>query len=47
MSQSNTLTDLKITMKKHPDSLKLEGSLKELLENSLPLNQSLVLYEGL
>lgn len=47
MSQSNTLTDLKITMKKHPDSLKLEGSLKELLDNNLPLNQSLVLYDGL
>lgn len=47
MAEQNTLVDLKVTMKKHPDSLKLEGSLKELLEKSLPLTEPLVLYNGL
>ena len=37
---------LKITMKKHPDSLKLEGSLKEILQNKLPLKEPLIIYEG-
>lgn len=46
MSERNTLVDLKITMKKHPESLKLEGSLKELLEKSMPLHQALILYNG-
>ena len=46
MSDKNTLKGLKITMKKHPDSLKLEGSLKSLLESKLPLESSLVIYEG-
>ncbi len=46
MSDKNSLKGLKITMKKHPSSLKLEGSLKEMLENSHPLQESLVLYDG-
>lgn len=46
MAEQNTLVDLKVTMKKHPDSLKLEGSLKELLEKSLPLTEPLILYNG-
>lgn len=47
MSDKNTLKGLKITMKKHPDSLKLEGSLKELLDSKLPLGNPLVVYEGI
>ncbi len=47
MSDKNSLKGLKITMKKHPDSLKLEGSLKELLENNKKLNKELTLYEGI
>ena len=47
MAEQNTLVDLKVTMKKHPDSLKLEGSLKELLEKSLPLTEPLILYNGM
>ena len=46
MSDKDTLKGLKITMKKHPDSLKLEGSLKELLDSKLPLNEALIVYEG-
>lgn len=46
MSEKNTLKSLKITMKKHPDSLKLEGSLKEILQNKLPLKEPLKIYEG-
>ncbi len=46
MSDRNTLLGLKVTMKKHPDSLKLESPLKEKLEQSLPLNEPLILYEG-
>ncbi len=46
MAKKNSLTGLKVTMKKHPDSLKLEGSLKDKLEKSLPLSNELVLYEG-
>jgi aspartate dehydrogenase len=47
MANKNTLTGLKVTMKKHPDSLKLEGSLKEKLDAALPLTQELILYKGL
>jgi hypothetical protein len=47
MSEKNTLKSLKITMKKHPDSLKLEGSLKEILQNKLPLKEPLIIYEGI
>ena len=46
MSDKNTLKDLKITMKKHPDSLKLEGSLKQQLDSKLPLNDELIIYDG-
>lgn len=46
MSNKNTLKGLKITMKKHPDSLKLEGFLKNFLDSKLPLESSLVIYEG-
>lgn len=46
MSDKSTLKGLKITMKKHPVSLKLEGSLKNLLDSKLPLETSLVIYEG-
>ena len=47
MSNKNTLKGLKITMKKHPDSLKLEGFLKNFLDSKLPLESSLVIYEGI
>lgn len=47
MSERSTLVDLKVTMKKHPDSLKLEGSLKDLLEKSVPLSEPCILYNGL
>ncbi len=47
MSDKNSLKGLKITMKKHPSSLKLEGSLKEMLENNHPLQESLILYDGI
>jgi aspartate dehydrogenase len=47
MSDKSTLKGLKITMKKHPVSLKLEGSLKNLLDSKLPLETSLVIYEGI
>lgn len=46
MSDKNTLKGLKITMKKHPDSLKLEGSLKQQLDSKLPLNDELIIYDG-
>jgi hypothetical protein len=45
MSDRNTLLGLKITMKKHPESLKLEGYLKEKLEkNDIDY---LILYDGI
>lgn len=47
MAEKNTLTGLRVTMKKHPESLKLEGSLKQKLEESFPLNQALTLYDGM
>ena len=46
MAVKNTLKGLKITMKKHPSSLKLESVLKEKLEKSQPLDKELVLYDG-
>ena len=46
MSDRNTLTGLKVTMKKHPDSLKLEGCLNEELEKSRNSNKPTVLYDG-
>lgn len=46
MADRNTLKGLKVTMKKHPTSLKLEGSLKEKLENYNDSENPLVLYEG-
>ena len=46
MADSGSLKGLKVTMKKHPDSLKLENELKEKLEKSLPLTNELVIYEG-
>ena len=46
MAQKQSLKGLKITMKKHPSSLKLEGSLKEMLANAHPLEKELVLYNG-
>ena len=45
MSNKNTLKGLRVTMKKHPKSLILNGTLKEKLENS-PLSEALILYEG-
>lgn len=45
MAVKNTLKGLKITMKKHPSSLKLESVLKEKLEKSQPLDKELVLYD--
>lgn len=46
MADKNSLKGLKVTMKKHPSSLKLEGSLKEMLEKNHPLKEALVLYDG-
>jgi aspartate dehydrogenase len=46
MADRGTLKGLKVTMKKHPDSLKLDGSLRELLHKSIPLSSALVLYNG-
>jgi len=46
MSDKNSLKGLKVTMKKHPSSLKLEGSLKEMMEKSQPLDKELILYDG-
>ena len=46
MADAGSLKGLRVTMRKHPDSLKLENELKEKLEKSLPLNDELVVYEG-
>jgi predicted dinucleotide-utilizing enzyme len=46
MANKGSLQGLKVTMKKHPDSLKVEGSLKVKLDKALPLTSELVLYEG-
>jgi hypothetical protein len=46
MADRNTLTGLSVTMKKHPDSLKLENPLKDKLEKSCPLKEELILYDG-
>lgn len=46
MATQKTLKGLKITMKKHQTSLKLEGELKEKLENKKIWDSDLILYEG-
>ena len=46
MAAKNSLTGLKVTMRKHPDSLKVEGELKQKLEKVLPLSEAFTLYEG-
>lgn len=46
MANKGSLKGLKVTMKKHPSSLKLSGSLKEFLDQCAPLQKELVLYEG-
>ena len=46
MANKGSLKGLKVTMKKHPSSLKLEGSLREILEKSVPLEKELILYDG-
>lgn len=46
MADQNTLTGLKVTMKKHHTSLKLEGELKNKLDNKKIWDSALVLYEG-
>lgn len=50
MSNKNTLKGLRVTMKKHPKSLILNGSLKEKLDDYCKTfcNESdpLILYEG-
>ena len=46
MADCGSLKGLSVSMKKHPDSLKVEGKLKEKLESSLPLQSELVLYQG-
>ena len=43
MADRGTLTKLKVTMKKHPDSFKLNGVLKE--KNSLVTDKCTILYE--
>jgi hypothetical protein len=45
MDERKTLKSLKITMKKHPESLKLEGKLKDDL-NKIAFSDSIILYEG-
>ena len=46
MAVKKSLQGLKVTMKKHHTSLKLEGSLKEKLENNKKWDSALILYEG-
>ncbi len=45
MDERKTLKGLKITMKKHHESLKLEGKLNEKLKQSQSTDNS-ILYEG-
>ncbi len=47
MDEKKTLKGLKITMKKHPESLKLEGSLKDLLDGTKFFSDSIILYDGI
>ena len=47
MADKNTLKGLHISMKKHPSSLKLEGILKEKLENMKDSDKPNVLYDGI
>lgn len=46
MANRGTLHSLCITMKKHPDSLKLEGELAEKLEKAKKEEGEVVLYDG-
>jgi len=46
MAQRGTLTGLSVTMKFHPSSLKLVGSLKEKLDSINHLEGEQILYEG-
>ena len=46
MSTKNTLKGLKITMKKHPHSLVLNGCLKEKLDTHVFTSEPFTLYEG-
>ena len=46
MSNKNSLKGLKITMKKHPKSLQLNGSLKDKLNEHTSSTVPIVLYEG-
>ena len=46
MSDRKTLKALKVTMSKHPDSLKLGGELDEMLKAHVGKIEPLVLYDG-
>jgi hypothetical protein len=45
MDERKTLKAMKITMRKHPESLKLEESLKEVL-NKMDYSDNIILYDG-
>ena len=46
MSEKNTLKGLRVTMKKHPTSLKLEEPLKSKLDSHTDPVNPLILYDG-
>ena len=47
MSEKNTLKGLRVTMKKHPTSLKLEEPLKSKLDAYNDPDNPLILYDGI
>ena len=47
MAQRGTLLGLKVTMKKHPESLKLVGVLAEKLKTVADKEGEQILYEGI
>jgi hypothetical protein len=50
MADLNTLIGLSVSMKKHPDSLKLESPLKEILDSYITNKNDknpCILYEGM
>ncbi len=46
MDERKTLKGLKVTMKKHPESLKLEGKLKDFLDTT-EYSDSIIIYDGI
>ena len=47
MASKNALKGLRVTMKKHPKSLILNGSLKEKLDENIDSTEAITLYEGI